>query len=80
MFFTPLVLIFHFKMHFKVSSAICFNLDQSKILSLGNELKAYFNKFIRALKQSIFRLCKAPKNQFTRIPDAKISYVSTLVI
>ena len=27
-------------MHFKVSSAICFNLDQSKILSSGNGLMA----------------------------------------
>ena len=26
-------------MHFKMSSTICFNLDQSKILSSGNELK-----------------------------------------
>ena len=25
-------------MHFKLSSAICFNLDQSKILSSGNGL------------------------------------------
>ena len=26
-------------MHYKLSSAICFNLDQSKILSSGNRLK-----------------------------------------
>ena len=26
-------------MHFKISSAICFNLDQSRILSFGKELK-----------------------------------------
>ena len=26
-------------MHFKMSSAICFNLDQSKIVSSGNGLK-----------------------------------------
>ena len=26
-------------MHFKMSSAICFNLDQSEILLFGNELK-----------------------------------------
>ena len=25
-------------MHFEISSAICFNLDQSEILSSGNEL------------------------------------------
>ena len=30
---------FSFKMHFKMSDAICFNLDQSKILSPGNVLK-----------------------------------------
>ena len=29
---------FPFYMHFKMSSAICFNLDQSKILSSGNGL------------------------------------------
>ena len=31
---------FPFSMHFKMLSAICFNLDQSKILSSGNGLKA----------------------------------------
>ena len=31
---------FLFQMHFKMSSAFCFNLDQSKILSSGNESKA----------------------------------------
>ena len=30
---------FHFKMHVKMSSAIRFNLDQSKSLSSGKELK-----------------------------------------
>ena len=29
-------------MHFKMLSAICFNLDQSKIMSSGNELKKIF--------------------------------------
>ena len=29
---------FLFSMHFKMLSAICFNLDQSKVLSSGNEL------------------------------------------
>ena len=28
-------------MHFKMSSAICFNLDQSKMLSSGNGLLKY---------------------------------------
>ena len=28
-------------MHFKMSSAICFNLDQSKMLSSGNGLRTY---------------------------------------
>ena len=35
-FLPYMVLIFHLKMHFSMSSAICFNLDQSKILSSGN--------------------------------------------
>ena len=30
---------FSFQMHFKMSSAICFDLDQSKIFSSGNGLK-----------------------------------------
>ena len=33
--------IFSFQMHFKILSAICVNLDQSKILSSGYELNAY---------------------------------------
>ena len=32
-------------MHFKQSSAVCFNLDQSKILSSGNGLKNDFGRF-----------------------------------
>ena len=30
-------------MHFNMSSAVCFNLDQSKILSSGNELNTWMN-------------------------------------
>ena len=38
-FFLPYeVLILHYKCTLKMSSAICFNLDQSKILSSGNGL------------------------------------------
>ena len=37
-FFLPYDTYFPFQMHFKMSSAICFNLDQSKIFSSGNEL------------------------------------------
>ena len=33
-----LALIFSFYMHFEILSAICFNLDQSKIMSSGNGL------------------------------------------
>ena len=32
--------LFSFKMHFKMSSAISFELDQSKILQFGKELKS----------------------------------------
>ena len=31
-------------MHFEISSAICFNLDQSKILSSGNGLNSRFKE------------------------------------
>ena len=37
-FLPYMVLIFHFKCSFEMLSAICFNLDQSKILSSGNGL------------------------------------------
>ena len=37
-----MVLIFHFKCTLKMSSAICFNLDQCKILVMGySKLKAF---------------------------------------
>ena len=40
LYFLPyMVLIFHFLMHFEMSYANCFDLDHSKILSSGNELK-----------------------------------------
>ena len=38
MFSTLYDTYFSFSMHFKMSSAICFNLDQFKILSSGNGL------------------------------------------
>ena len=38
-FLPYMALIFSFQMHFKMLSAICFSLDQSKILSSGNGLK-----------------------------------------
>ena len=40
-----LFIFFSFQMHFKMSSAICFNLDQSKILSSGNGLICIFVAF-----------------------------------
>ena len=42
MFSTLYDAYFPFYMHFKMLSAICFNLDQSKILSSGNGLKTNF--------------------------------------
>ena len=39
MFSTLYGTYFSFSMHFQMSSAICFNLDQSKNLSSGNGLK-----------------------------------------
>ena len=38
MFSTPYGTYFSFEVHFEVSSAICFNLDQSKIFLSGNGL------------------------------------------
>ena len=42
--FYPIWHYLPFKMHFKMSSTICFYLDQSKILSSGNELKGSLGK------------------------------------
>ena len=39
-------------MHFIMLSAICFSLDQSKILSSGNGLKIFFSSFFRSLLDS----------------------------
>ena len=41
-FLPYMVLISHFQMHFKMSSAVCFNLDLSKTLSFGNELNMFW--------------------------------------
>ena len=38
-------------MHFKLSSAICFNLDQSRILSSGNGLSQYMSLQVDTLNQ-----------------------------
>ena len=40
-------------MHFEMSSAICFNLDQSKILSSGNGLSVQ-SHLITALRKKAF--------------------------
>ena len=39
MFSTLYATYFSFQMHFKMSSTICFNLDQSKLLSSDNGLR-----------------------------------------
>ena len=41
MFSTLYGTYFSFQLHFKMSSAICFNLDQSKISSSGNGFALY---------------------------------------
>ena len=43
--FSTLYVTFPFYMHFKMSSAVCFNLDQSKILPSGNGLTLYFQHY-----------------------------------
>ena len=50
-------------MHFYVSSAICFNLDQSKILSFGNGLTPYHTRKI--LDQSKFQALSDNKINMT---------------
>ena len=48
-------------MHFKISSAICFKLDQSKMLSSGNELNGLILKSLACLKCIVwFKLNKMP--------------------
>ena len=45
-FLSCMTLIFHFKWTLECFSAICFSLDQYKILSYGNELKRVLWKLI----------------------------------
>ena len=48
-------------MQFKMSSAICFNLDQSKILSSGNELKPETTKAVvskSSNSRNAFSICR----------------------
>ena len=47
---------FPLEMHFKMSSAICFSLEQSKILSSGNGLTWQFSRSLHSLKLSNFNL------------------------
>ena len=44
MFSTVCGTYFPFVMHYKMMYALCFNLDQSKILSPGNGLKDFLSK------------------------------------
>ena len=53
-------------MHFKVSSTICFNLDQSKMLSSGNGLKAFRDDKLNVAKMTIF-LTMFSKGSFFRV-------------
>ena len=50
-FLLYVALIFHFKMHFKMLSAICFNLDQFKISSTGKGLKNSLGKGDKAVNE-----------------------------
>ena len=47
-FLSYMVLIFHFKCTLKLSSAICFNLDKSKIVSSGDGLTVNHKKGIKS--------------------------------
>ena len=60
MFSTLYGTYFSFKMHFKMSSSICFTLDQSKMLSSGNELMHIRN----TLYQARHHLIMDPYSQF----------------
>ena len=48
MFSTLYGTYFSFQMHFKMSSATCFNLDQSKILSSGNGVNSLDEAMLRS--------------------------------
>ena len=48
---------FSFQMHFKMSSAICFNLDQSQILSSDNGLR-YIKLSANALSWTSLEFCQ----------------------
>ena len=58
-------------MHFKMSSAICFNLDQFKILSSGNGLNKMVEKNLEKEKNAGYQnFLLVPQNVFKafRIP------------
>ena len=60
-------------MHFKISSAICFNLDQSKILLSGNELN---NQLCPIEKNMVFRHIKCTmKEQGDRLPSLALKSI-----
>ena len=52
-------------MHFKMLSAICFNLDQSKILSSGNGLT-------QSLSNDNICKCMSDSSKLKAIPDDKL--------
>ena len=53
MFSTLYGTYFIFQMHFEMSSAICFNLDKSKILLSGNGLKISWKEIAHLVKMTI---------------------------
>ena len=57
-------------MHFKMSSAICYNLDQSKILSSGNGLKKTEER------NDTVGVCKVSAN--VTLPTEKMRKVNSL--
>ena len=56
-------------MHFKMSSSICFNMDQSKILSSGNGLNFFtFLQAIGILRNSNRTCCQTLIHAFKSYP------------
>ena len=75
MFSTLYSTYFSFQMHLKMSAAICFNLDQSKILLSGNGLRGLSTIFCVEIKNAFLLSLRMPyvclvlDSEFNPFPD-----------
>ena len=78
-FLPSMALTFHFKCTLKMSSSVCFNLDQSKILSSGNGLILYhmiltFYDLEKAFENNVGNGENAGYQHFLHFPQCFLSF------